>query len=191
MKVEHERIYLPGDKRVDLIKRHKRRYELFIKELKNSDTVLDFGCGSGYGTKMIARKVKIAIGYDTDFDAIAFAGQNNSLHNTIFTLSNDDVTLNQFNAICMIDVLEHLNDPKGTLGIVTGSVLYDGMLYITTPERGEKIDNQFHKQEYKIDELEQLLADLPLKTKIFYGSEKGISKIDDKQENLIVYARKV
>ncbi|MGA1791328.1 MAG: class I SAM-dependent methyltransferase [bacterium] len=67
---------------------HETRYNWVLVEwdIRNK-IVLDFGCGSGYGSYMLAKKAGLVIGVDNSPKSIAFANEEYNADNIkYFTL---------------------------------------------------------------------------------------------------------
>lgn len=193
--VSHERLYIPGDRREDLVDRHVRRYEVVKSLINNRDCVVcDYGCGSGYGSKILAARARTVIGYDPNSDAISFAMIHNSSPNIYFTDNDTDVFMNSYDLVCMVDVLEHLTQPQvvEVLEHIHLVLKNNGVLVITTPERRKsgKIRNVHHLHEYSRKELMGLLSTFFTDIRLETGTTFNISKIGGRQENLIAICRK-
>jgi SAM-dependent methyltransferase len=150
---------------------YERPIRLIASSLKETDVVLDAGCGDGKLTSLIAPLVQRIHGVDNQEFPIKFAKLIfNKLKIQNANLSVEDVTNlefadNFFDKIVCFDVIEHL--PKG-LAINAINELYrvlksGGRLYLTTPNReelrgrffGHKIEDK-HYYEYSIGELKRL-----------------------------------
>lgn len=88
-----ERLYMVDDERYgvtahedpDVRRRHRRRYSRGIAAIMNArgdrgGIWVDAGCGSGYGTEMIAAVADSVVGIDHDHEAIDVADRNYSDH---------------------------------------------------------------------------------------------------------------
>lgn len=111
-----ERLYYKLGDPVDEKKaRHIMRYNFVADQLKDKNvaTILDFGCGAGYGTKLLATAFPKATitGYDISEEAIEYAKQNNEATNVTFT-TNPEVLQKQHDVITLIDCIEHLTLDK-------------------------------------------------------------------------------
>lgn len=141
-KAYHWREYVRGGK--------YRQHCDFIRGWVLEKKILDIGAGDGLITYLLD-----ATGIDNEPEAIRIAdaiGANVALGDA-YNLPFPD---NSFEAVTMIDVIEHLGDPEKVL-IETRRVA--PVLYIATPERQDdrRVRDRFHVQEWKRDELVDLL----------------------------------
>lgn|GEM_PF-2140677 len=94
---------------------HILRYEL-AAELCAGARVLDLGCGTGYGTEILARKAARVVGVDIDEPAIRAARDAfGEVENAEFVTGDALAALDggvggHFDAIVCFEVLEHLDD---------------------------------------------------------------------------------
>ena len=65
-------------------KDHVERYQFVAKRLAKGSRVVDFACGIGYGTRIMAVAGAIAHGFDIDAEAIEYAKQRESFGTAIF-----------------------------------------------------------------------------------------------------------
>src|ERR671915_1719796 len=61
-----------GFARVNLV-RHRVAHLYAIRRIRNSRRVLDVGCGTGYGSAMVASRVGEVVGIDSSEEAVARA----------------------------------------------------------------------------------------------------------------------
>lgn len=140
------------------------RYAYSIKYIKNSKKVLDFGCGTGYGTAFLGRK-SFAMGIDINSDAIKYAQSKYGRGVTfvkgdvrsIMKLDNDE-----FDFISSFEVIEHLDNPKLFLSEIKRIVKKDGYFILSTPNKlvhspDGIMHSKYHKKEYSPNELSILL----------------------------------
>jgi len=140
--------------------RHLAAY-LFARELVRDRTVLDAGCGEGFGTVLLAETARHVTGIDYSADAVAAATASYARPNLAFrrldvaTLPSLDL---RFDVITNFQVIEHLPDPSAFLRAVRAALNPDGVLVLTTPNRlMTASENPYHLREYTAEELEALL----------------------------------
>lgn len=99
---------------VDGIRRdHVARYEFAARMIPAESRVIDFACGIGYGTKMLAEVGHVVNGYDVNADAIAYA-RNHYQHPRACFLTEDGrapVDLSEAAAAVCFETIEHIKDP--------------------------------------------------------------------------------
>ena len=116
MKDTGERCIL-GKSGSQIEKEHVDRYLFSLKFLKNKKLVLDIACGSGYGTKLLAKNDQnFVYGVDILKEAVKYAIKNNYLKNIKY-LTGSALNLsmfknNYFDAIVSFETIEHLPDYK-------------------------------------------------------------------------------
>ncbi|MFZ5774279.1 MAG: class I SAM-dependent methyltransferase [Thermodesulfobacteriota bacterium] len=116
------------------------RYKFAAKMLKPSDKVLEIGCGEGAGSNFFALNAACVLGVDGNADAIATAGKTWLRHNLSFRTmdARNIASLSySFDAIIMIDFIEHLSEPdaRGVLLDCRNMLRPGGMVIIGTPNR--------------------------------------------------------
>ena len=116
----------------------------FAMPIVHGARVLDFGCGSGYGTARIASGCDAVIGVDISQDAIAFAGSRYHSENLSYRVVepvekaplpfND----NSFDCVLSFQVIEHVIDPDAYLWEVLRVLRPGGKFIIATPDRSTR-----------------------------------------------------
>lgn len=131
----HWRQYVRGDK----YRKHADR----IKQWVHEKNVLDVGAGDGLITYLLGAT---GIEYEPTAVAIANAIGVKVLHGDAYMLPFED---NSFDAVTMIDVIEHFDKPEDAL---REAHRVAPVLYLATPERG-MVNDPFHVQEWTREEL--------------------------------------
>lgn len=146
----------------DLVSEHFARYEFaknFVKGLK----VIDFGCGVGYGSRMLGSDAENVVGIDISEEAIKQANEKYSSENVEFIVG--DVTQTQlgekdFDAGVCFEVIEHIEIPENLLREAGRIIKESGIFIGSTPNgavRVSSLKNPFHVKEYTIQEFKALL----------------------------------
>ena len=147
---------------------HVYRYEYVCHHISGGATILDLACGTGYGASMLSEiKDSKVIGGDISEEALETANKQYKSANLSF--QNLDGTAlafpdNYFDVITSFETIEHLAEcqklvsefyrvlkPGGTLFLSTPNAL------VTSPDGNVK--NQFHVQEFKPNELNDVLKE--------------------------------
>ncbi len=142
-------------------------YILFLKQQKAysyamsysaGKTVLDYGCGAGYGTALIAEVASHFTGVDMSTDAIRYCQATYSLPNADFKTITPDYQLpfsdKSFDVVLSFQVIEHIPDVAQYLAVIKRVLKDDGVLLIATPNRKyrllpfQKPWNPEHVREY-------------------------------------------
>lgn len=139
--------------------RHLARYDWAARTIKerlgNALRVIDYACGTGYGSAKLATVAKDVYGRDKAHEAIAAAerayghieGLNFKVRDRIELHPGDSPS---FDAVVSIETIEHLEDPAGFLREAYKLLLPGGLLLVSTPEARENrfVENPHHLREY-------------------------------------------
>lgn len=154
---------------------HLTRY-LFVKN--NFDltdkSVLDFGCGSGYGSCMLSEKALSVDALDYSGEAIHYARNTHKRDNLRFyhldatnLKSIRKVLTKQYDVIVTFDVIEHVEDYFDYLYNTTRLLKKDGVLIIGSPNRLRHFDRHKGWDIHHVQEFTPLQWDYILK--LYYG----------------------
>jgi len=153
---------LPGEGAefaVDL-ERHLAAYR-FAEARAAGRSVLDAGCGEGYGVARLARVAARVVGVDRP-EAIRIAAARHAGPRVEFrpqALDRLDEIEERFDLVVAFQVIEHLVDPAGFLRGLAGRVVPGGELVVTTPNRLMSVsENPYHLREWTAAELHALAA---------------------------------
>jgi len=159
---------IPGHVDADLWAEHISRYA-FAKRWASGVSVLDLGCGAGYGTAELAGEARFAIGIDVAPEAIAHAQSAYSQPNISFVpASATGLPFRDgcFELIVAFEVIEHLADWRTLLSEARRLLHADGVFLVSTPNkeyytasRGSAGPNPFHTHEFEFDEFRNVLAE--------------------------------
>jgi SAM-dependent methyltransferase len=136
--------------------------------------ILDYGCGTGYGTNFLYRRATppTLTGVDVSDAAIAFCKASyDDIADSFFLLKPGRLPFadDSFELITLFQVIEHVQDDHGLIGELHRVLAPAGVLLITTPNvefSGEdplSPSNPHHIREYDSKSLSQLC------TPIFHG----------------------
>lgn len=167
--------------------RSQKMYE-YIAELGRNMRVMDYGCGPGYGTAIIAKKAKEVVGVDISEEALEYAKSHYALPNVKFIKIDTHPTEfpeNSFDIIVSSHVIEHIDNVKKYLLQLKRILRKGGMLIITTPNKKfrllpfQKPYDPHHKREYNSKDLEKEISPLFNKFEIkgIYGPNE-MNKIE-------------
>lgn len=153
-------------------------YEFAKDKISESSSVLEMGCGAGYGANLLSQHVKEIIGLDVDQDMIAYALKKYGSENCFFKLY-DGIKIpyqdNTFDAVVSLQVIEHIQDDSNYISEIHRVLKNNGIFILTTPNKTLRLKpnqrpwNRFHVREYDQHELEGVL-----KTKFFDVKIQGI-----------------
>ena len=140
----------------------------FAEQFTRGKRVLDYGCGSGYGSARIARTADHVTGVDVADDAVAHAQSEFGTGNLDFMaidpvepLPFDDAA---FDVVLSFQVFEHVSDTSLYLSEIRRVLSPQGRLVLVTPDRSTRLLpmqrpwNRWHVHEYGKGELRGLLG---------------------------------
>jgi len=148
-----------------LLREHLARYRWVADGLRGR--VLDAGCGTGYGSLILASspRVREVLGVDADSRAIAHARRFYGSPRVGFlhldVASDAAQALGCFDGVVCLEVLEHLERPERLLASLHLLLAPGGRLWISTPlGRGRAVPSaqEGHRFQLRRDEFERLLA---------------------------------
>ena len=172
MIIRGERLHIGKDKKHSFVLEHIQRYR-FAAKWANKRTVLDLGCGEGYGTKILKRAgASKIIGVDINKEVIKQAKKNYS-SKSVFFQEGDAQGLEfkdkSFDLVISLELIEHLQNYKKYLKEVKRVLKTKGVFILSTPNkdnyRGES--SPFHVKEFSLEELRETLTGLFQKVEIF------------------------
>jgi len=132
-------------------------------KLSPGAVILELGCGTGGNFPMLARRGQL-YAMDDDESALGFAASRRLAKLARGSLPRQfPFTEGRFDLVVMTDVLEHLDDERGSLCAVHSSLTRGGWLLMTVPALSwlwsEHDTTHHHRRRYRAIELRRLLAD--------------------------------
>ena len=174
---------VPGLVDADLYNEHMARYEFALQFVKGV-RVLDAGCGSGYGSAVLAGEADSVRGIDISDEAIEFARFNFTAPNLDFQLGTcSSLPPGPFDVIVAFEVIEHLADWPKFLAQARGVLSPNGRFLVSTPNkayyadsRGGSGKNPFHVHEFTLEEFRtHLNAVFPRAEMFFQNHITGVA----------------
>ncbi len=139
----------------------------FAEAFTEGRRVLDYGCGSGYGSAMIAGKASSVTGVDVSAEAIAYAQARYTRPNLGYRAIEPGQPLpfeaGAFQTVLSFQVIEHVSDPDAYLREIVRVLEPGGTLVMATPDRRTRLLplqrpwNRWHLIEYSAQTLSSLL----------------------------------
>lgn len=125
-------------------------------------SVLDIGCNTGYGTKLLSGHAQKAVGVDVSERAIDLAIHKYGGTGVDFQVI-DGIGLpfgnNSFDVVTCFQLIEHLVEHDSFMSEVKRVLKPGGIVVFTTPNASLRLDpgmkpwNEFHVREYTADEI--------------------------------------
>ncbi len=147
--------------------KHRKAYD-FADERAKGLKVLDFGCGSGYGSSLLAKNAASVDGVDASSPAIAHCLEHYDMPNLTYHKIPPNTTLpfedNSFDVVISFQVIEHMPDVQAYLRLLKRVLRPGGTLLITTPNRAHRLWpfqmnwQPAHFREYSVKTLRRELA---------------------------------
>jgi SAM-dependent methyltransferase len=174
----------------DIIIQSRARYEFVASRVHGS--VLDVGCGRGYGFEIIAPRSNTQVGIDI---SMRFVMEAKLLFPQIFVACGSGEALpftdHCFESIIAFEVLEHAQNGQLFLEELRRIAHPKAFVAISTPNRlvasGDSVSplNRFHHHEYEADELYHLLTTVFSAVELFgqherVGTQNSRNKIVDR-----------
>ena len=140
------------------VARREKIVKLFKKHTKKSARVLEIGAGTGYIAQGLQKeRYQVAIG-EMHLSGLKYGKQSGIEECYQFDLF-DPPFIEEFDAIRMFDVLEHLENDVNALYQVSKMLKLDGILFLTVPAHKwlwSRLDTlSFHKRRYSKKMLKQ------------------------------------
>ncbi len=139
---------------------HIARY-VFAGQLVQGKTVLDVGCGVGYGSRRLVDSGAASVtAFDLSNDAISQANLYYAHERINFQVRNaEKFRFNQkFDVVTCFELIEHVNKPHDVMRRIRDHVRPDGVLFMSTPRALAELRTHFHTREYGIDEFSDLIS---------------------------------
>ena len=151
----------------DLEGDHVRRY-LWVSDFARAKSVIDVGCGHGYGSDFLSNMATSVLGIDSDLEAIEYAQLHYSRPNLSFKLADveSDQINGSFDVAVSFEVLEHLHHPEKYLNNVRSCLRSSGVFFLSTPNKLHsersyiegRSQNRYHVKEFYPQECRDLLS---------------------------------
>lgn len=166
MRFTGERVIPDDPERHDLYIEHLARYQ-FAAGYARGKRVLDIGCGCGYGTALLSRHSRFALGVDLSMEAVRYARQHYQRERLVYAVMDArELALPAccFDLAVSFEFIEHIHEQERFLHQVTRLLETRGLFIVSTPnvaryftETGE--ENKYHQRELTLVEFSALLND--------------------------------
>ena len=155
---------VPGQVEPDLWNEHLARYA-FAARFAAGRRVLDAGCGTGYGSAVLARAAARVTGLDVSRDAVEWAHRNYASPSFVNgSCAALPFPAGAFDLMVAFEVIEHLHQQTSFIAECRRVLSADGLLIVSTPNtlyyaesRAAAGPNPFHEHEFEAAEFEAAL----------------------------------
>jgi SAM-dependent methyltransferase len=146
--------------------RHLAAYEFALSQLRPEDRVLDLGCGTGYGTAILAERCAEVTGVDYSTEAVGYAAEHYGSPKCTFregNALNTGLPDGSVDAVCSVQVIEHIEDQEGFVKEVLRVLAPGGRFVVATPNKATyspdaDVGFAYHHKEYRGQELADFLS---------------------------------
>ncbi len=157
--------YVPGTWSELTAYEHLPRYAL-AKQYARGRSVLDFGCGTGYGAAGLASVADSVLAVDIDDSALAYARLLHRADNLTFQRNDtfcEDLPAASFDFVSCFEVIEHIrpDDQQRLLRSFSRLLKPDGVLLLSTPNPAVTAlygENEYHLKEMDEQEFRTAVA---------------------------------
>ncbi|PRX49489.1 methyltransferase family protein [Prauserella shujinwangii] len=199
-----ETLHLTGERTVPGVpeenywfRRHEAAYLALLPYCSDA-TVLEAGCGEGYGAGLIARHAARVVALDYDEQAAAHvADRYPGVHAVRANLAFLPVRDRALDVVANFQVIEHLWDQAGFLAECGRVLRPGGRLLVTTPNRltftpdSDTPLNPYHTRELSPSELDSLLREAGFEVELLHGLHHGpaVRELDERYGGSIIDAQ--
>lgn len=149
--------------------RNKIIGNVITRYLSLQSCILEVGCGTGYVSRYLKKMGYHVECADLFFAALRFCKERDAGDYYYQCNLSDQIFIEEFDAICAFDVLEHINDDVAILKNMHAALKPDGILFITVPadrHLWSAMDIYAeHKRRYSLQELREKIEDNGFKVK--------------------------
>jgi SAM-dependent methyltransferase len=155
----------PGQVDPELWNEHVARYR-FAAVFATGKRVLDAGCGTGYGTAILAEASAVASGFDISPEAVEYArAAYPSIRFEIASTSEFPASAESVDLVTAFEVIEHLPGWQRLIEEAHRVLAPSGMLLLSTPNKADYAEaragaghNPFHVHEFDLAAFEEACA---------------------------------
>ncbi|GAB3476419.1 class I SAM-dependent methyltransferase [Amycolatopsis cihanbeyliensis] len=178
-------------------RRHEAAYRALLPHCAGA-TVLEAGCGEGYGAGMIAREAARVLAVDYDEQATAHVVDRYPQVSAVrANLAFLPVGTGAADVVANFQVIEHLWDQEGFLAECLRVLRPGGKLLVTTPNRltftpdSDTPLNPYHTRELAPSELDDLLRAAGFEVELLHGLHHGpaLRELDRRHGGCIIDAQ--
>lgn len=156
---------IPGYNSTFNLAKHIARYNLALPYCDNGK-VLDFACGTGYGSKIISMVASEVVGWDKDRDTIDYALANFGGKKISYYQVDIEEPIkvhevkgaDKYGVVICFETLEHLKNPAEAMQKLSEILTMGGMFIASVPLNEKPGQNEHHLHTYTLDEARKLFS---------------------------------
>jgi len=144
-----------------MFQEHIARYT-FVGQLVHGKSVIDVGCGVGYGSRRLAELGASSIyAFDLSEGAIQHAGRHYNHANIRYKVGNAEQfrTDEKFDLAVCFELIEHVRYPRKVLENIKNSLRPEGILVMSTPRALNHKRTHFHEHEFGLEEYASVIQE--------------------------------
>jgi SAM-dependent methyltransferase len=148
---------------------HTARYKWVSEHIPPNSAVIDFACGIGYGTNIMAESGHEVAGYDIDVETLNYANKHYSHGNATFEQcdGNNPGQLSPADVAVSFETIEHIQDPRPLPNEA-----------VMPWQREDGATTAFHFRHYTKIEFAELLAECGWNPVSWFGQEGPESDVE-------------
>lgn len=163
---------------------HVARYEFAARRIVPGSRIIDFACGIGYGTRILAAAGHAARGFDIDGEALEYGREHYAHPRAQLGYGNGRAPagLGEADAAVCFETLEHLEDPRPLLKALRQAA---PMLIASVPNedvmpwlQAPGIGTSFHFRHYTRREFQKLLQECGWVVTEWHGQAGAESEVE-------------
>jgi len=163
---------------------HVARYEWASTRIKPGSKVIDFACGIGYGTRILADAGNTVHGYDIDNDALSYGNKHYASPATMLNWGDGGAPgdLDHADVAVCFETIEHLEDPRPLLKSLAAAAQ---ILVASVPNEdvmpwriNATTVTAFHYRHYTRDEFAALLLECGWEVVEWHGQQGPESEVE-------------
>ena len=152
--------------RNDLFVAHQSIYDFFATHAGGGKEVLDAGCGTGYGSAILAQRAARVVGVDIDPASVRYANRHFAAKNLSFRV--EDIQKlgfeGEFDLVVSSNALEHLDEPASFVEGALRALRAGGRLIVAVPpiytdhDRHAHGEIHYHRANLDVGQWRELLS---------------------------------
>lgn len=140
---------------------HKWRYEQALEFINQGETVVDLGCGIGYGSFILGQR-GLVVGVDDSAESIEFAEKHYARHSVTYVNADVFDVREQFDVTVAFEVLEHVESPEAFFALI--KKITKKRVILSTPHISVDLEHSlFHYRHFTEEEIADYLDKIGFK----------------------------